>query len=395
MRIVLRVKGEPYDGSSAMAELERNADTIRAFTPGNSNRPDSIPADRVLHPFFGSESGPDPGGVLAHFQGTAPEEMFEVLVVGGSVAMLFARDAGEDLRQALARDPRLQGREVRVLHGGHAAYKQPQQLNKVAYFFAHGYRPDVVFNLDGFNEVANGFNNGVTGTHPLYPTSPVWAGLLWGRSDADAKQAAGKMRLVQLGQSYRDKLNGAKRLGLMRSAITGSVVRSQLRSIQSQRANLQNLLIEQAAPEAMEELRSEDRELHGDSYDRTEAAIMELSVRNWVECSISLNAMCDARGVRYLHALQPTLWDPGSKPIADQEQGLSGAKAWRQGVESGYPMMRLAIPELEAAGVEFLDLSKSFAEVEEPLYFDPCHFEPSGSKMLVGEVAEAIMNLVR
>lgn len=395
MRVILRMQGEPYDGPAILAELERNADTIKAFTPGNSARPDFIPADRVLHPFFGSESGPDPGGVLAHFQTTAPDEMFEVLVVGGSVSMLFARDAGEELRQTLAKDPRLEGREVRVLHGGHAAYKQPQQLNKVAYFFAHGYRPDVVLNLDGFNEVANGFNNGVTGTHPLYPTPPVWAGLLWGRSGADADLAAGKVRLRQLGRDYRDKLDGAKRLGLLNSSITGSWARSRLRSIQNQRAELQNLLIEQEAPDALEQKRSQDRELRGDSYDRQEAAIMELSVRNWIECSISMSAMCQARGVEYLHALQPTLWDPGAKPIADQEQGLSGAKAWRQGVEAGYPMMRSAIPKLEAAGVEFLDLSKSFAEVKEPIYFDPCHFKPEGSKMLVAEIAKAILELAR
>ncbi len=395
MRVMLRMQGEPYDGAALMAELERNADTVKAFTPRNLTRPDSIPADRVRHPFFGSESGPDPGGVLAHFQETAPEAMFEVLVVGGSVSMLFARDAGEELRQALAKDPRLQGREVRVLHGGHAAYKQPQQLNKVAYFFAHGYRPDVVLNIDGFNEVANGFNNGMSGTHPLYPTPPVWAGLFWGRSAADIELAAGRARLKQLGQEYRGKLDSAKRFGLLQSAITGSLVRSQLRSIQKQRSNLQNALIEQDNPKTAGEKRTQGRELRGDSYDRDESAIMALSIRNWVECSISLSAICEARGVRYLHALQPTLWDPGAKPIADKEQDLSGAKAWRQGVETGYPLMRAAAPELEAAGVHFLDLSKSFAEVEEPIYFDPCHFAPEGSKMLVSDVAGAILKLVR
>jgi hypothetical protein len=61
---------------------------------------------------------------------------------------------------------------VKVLNFAHAAFKQPQQLTRVAYLFAFGYRPDVVIELDGFNETALAFENGRTLTHPLYPSAP-------------------------------------------------------------------------------------------------------------------------------------------------------------------------------------------------------------------------------
>lgn len=393
-RVWLSSKGTPYDGQALLEEFERNADTVKAFTPQGAERNSAIPADRVLHPYFGSESGPDPGGVRDHFESSPPEDTFEVLIVGGSVAMLFCRDAGKDLEAALARDPKLAGRKVKVLGGAHAAYKQPQQLNKVAYFFAHGYRPEVVINLDGFNEVANGFRNGKTGTHPLYPTAPVWAGLLWGRSDADADLMAGRMQLAQLGAQYKSMLANAKRWGLLHSAMTGTLVRSRMSSVQSRRAQLQLKLTEQLSPKSQGARRSESRELNGDLYDAKPKAVMDLAVKAWLECSISLNAMCKARGVHYLHALQPTLWDEGAKPMVGKENDLSGPKEWRRGVKLGYPRLRAAIPELEATGIPFVDLSMKFSDVNEPLYFDPCHFEPEGAKLLVEDVARGVLELI-
>ncbi len=391
-RVALRLEGAPYDSAAVLAKLERDADTLKAFTPAGVGEDDR--AKRVLHPYYGAENGVDPGGVLQHFASTPPDAVFEVLVVGGSVASLFCRDAGQDLELALAADPRLAGRTVRVLHGAHGAYKQPQQLNKVAYIFAHGYRPDVVVNLDGFNEVANGFNNGMSGINPLYPSPTVWAGVLWVRGEPDPELADEHAELTRLSESYKARLATAKRLGLLHSAIAGTWVRSRLGSIQARRVALEIELTELHDPQLPGTERPRTRELSGEPYVRETAAIMDLAVKSWVECSISLHALCAARGVPYLHALQPTLWDIGAKPIAPEESQLTGGKYWREGVESGYPRLRESIPLLRAAGVDFLDLSRHFAEVQEPLYVDPCHFSPEGAKLLVNDFARAILALL-
>ena len=76
------------------------------------------------------------------------------------------------------------------------------------------------------------------------------------------------------------------------------------------------------------------------------------------------------------------------------EEAKQGPAHWREGVEQGYPRLRALAPELEQAGVAFLDLSMVFAEVEDDLYFDPCHFLPPGSKRMAADVADAVLTLL-
>src|SRR5262249_14775257 len=113
-----------------------------------------------------------------HFQsGLAPGE-FTVLVEGGSVAASFALGQGRELEAALGRLPRLAGRKVSVLNFAHAAHKQPQTLMRTAWLLSCGYRPAMVLNLDGFNEVALAWENTAGGVHPLYPSFPAWGSLV-------------------------------------------------------------------------------------------------------------------------------------------------------------------------------------------------------------------------
>ncbi len=394
MRVWLRSQGQAYDGEALLETLERNADTVSALTPNGADRDATDNPDRALHPFFGSEAQRDPGRVLEYFSTTPSDEAFEVLFVGGSVAMLFCVHAGEELEAALAADPRLAGKKVKLLRGAHAAYKQPQQLNKVAYLFAHGYKPDVVVNLDGFNELAYGLQNGLTGTYPLYPAPAVWGGLLWGRSDADPVILEGRNQLRELTLEYRKVLDRAHEWNLMNFAISGLFVSKQLGSTQRERAALQDALIGHQSQGAPEEFRTSSRELRGDLYAPDEAAIVDLSVQSWIQCSISLNAICKARGVQYLHALQPTLWDEGAKPVVRRELKFPGPAEFRRAVALGYPKLREAIPKLEAAGVSMLDLSMNFSEVHEPLYFDYCHFREKGANLLVEDLAGGVLRLL-
>ena len=44
-------------------------------------------------------------------------------------------------------------------------------------------------------------------------------------------------------------------------------------------------------------------------------AVAATSVRAWFEGSISLSGLCAARGIPYVHVLQPAMRAPGSKPL--------------------------------------------------------------------------------
>ena len=180
----------------------------------------------------------------------------------------------------------------------------------------------------------------------------------------------------------------------MKSAIMGTWTRYKLNRIQNRRQELQERLTTQITDRPPDSKRFQNREIWGDEFVRDDSKILDLCTTSWVECSVSLHAICKARGIAYLHALQPTLWDPGAKPITGKESTYEGADIWRRGVELGYPKLRAAIPNLTSEGVAVLDLSMAFAEVNRELYFDPCHFIPEGSLMLVGRIADSILGLL-
>ncbi len=403
-RVWLSAKGEPYDTAAQIEKLSKGIDTTEAFTPQDEPRADGknaggVPFGRILHPYYGAEDRPDTGNILQYFAGSPPEENFEVLIVGGSVAMLFARDAGADLQKRLEADERLKGRSIRLLRGAHAAYKQPQQLNKVAYLLSHGYRPDVVINLDGFNEFALGLQNTMTGTHPLYPSPPVWGGVLLGKGGTDPALALLKLKHSMSKAHSRQVLNKAVEQGILKSAMGGLFIQKQLDSQRAERTALQEKLlrgdtgeIAKLTGEAEKQAVTQQAEMRGQELKLNRKETVDLLLSNWLESSISLQAICQARGVAYIHALQPTLNDKGSKPKVGKELNITAADGWVRGVELGYPAIRSAIPKLEAAGVQFLDLSMVFKDIHEPLYYDACHYSKPGAQLLVGPIAKAILS---
>jgi len=386
-RVWLRTQGKAYDGPALYTDLVRNLDTMAAFTPTGAAANTSKQDKKLLHPFYGAEQTHDSGGVLAYFRNDPPADDYTIAIIGGSVAAAWARDHDDVFKQLLEADPRLAGRNVKILEFAHAAYKQPQQLNRVAFLFSLGYLPDAVINLDGFNEVANGLQNGMTGTHPLFPTAPVWASLLWGRGAIDPEQIQTVAALSGLRNRAEALLGQARRLRFFKSSILGTLTKARVSKVYAQRAALQQSLAAADDPAARrKELRS-DRELIGPDYDKDPQAIAELSVTNWFESSLSLQALCEARGVYYMHCLQPTMHDYGSKPLTEKERGLTGAKFWEQGVQLGYDHLRERGQELTRRGVDFVDTSYAFKDEEGELYYDACHFVARGCQLLSRQIA--------
>jgi hypothetical protein len=131
-----------------------------------------------------------------------------------------------------------------------------------------------------------------------------------------------------------------------------------------------------------------DSQMEGPPFDRAEPAVFEACAKLWIESSLSLQALCSSRGIVYLHVLQPTLHDPGSKPLSAEELALApGPPEWRPGVLTGYPMLRSRSKTLAQRGVWFLDESQAFAHTPETLYFDACHFHPPGNRILARDIA--------
>jgi hypothetical protein len=120
---------------------------------------------------------------------------------------------------------------------------------------------------------------------------------------------------------------------------------------------------------------------------------MRTCVRNWSECSLSIHALCKVRGIDYLHALQPTLHDTGSKPVTPKERRMGRASVtWREAVALGYPLMKEAGALLAGRGLAFFDATRVFDQVETTLYYDACHFVPEGHVILAEAIGAAFLD---
>jgi hypothetical protein len=98
-------------------------------------------------------------------------------------------------------------------------------------------------------------------------------------------------------------------------------------------------------------------------------------------------------GAGYLHALQPSQYVPGSKRLTDPErqQAYAPGSVWMRAVQDDYPLLRGRDATLSAHGVDFLDLTPSFAEVTASVYVDNCcHLNPAGYGMLGQRIGKQI-----
>jgi hypothetical protein len=385
-----RARGRPYDRAALERDLRVNMDPTAFFVPGADAEGEALGLG-ILNPYSGGEKYPDTGGVLQAFrQGFAPEE-YTVVVLGGSVAANWAEDIDAIFRRRLEADPRLAGKRVRVLSYAHGAYKQPQQVMRLAYLLSFGYRPDAVVSLDGFNEVADGWENVARGTHPLYPAPAVWAGILHARRDPGPEALEALAEMWDVSRSLTELAETALSSGLTRSSLLGTWIRARMERLRARRVDLQARFIHADGGRVTVD-EGFRRQRFGPVWEGRIEATVELCARAWFESALSLHELCAARGIHYVHCLQPTLLDPGSKPRSAEEQVLpSSAPGWEPGVVRGYPLLREHGRELAARGVRFADVSRTFEGVTETLYFDECHFLAPGNRLLSEAIADAFL----
>ncbi len=393
MRLYLRIGGEPYNRAAARGEVARLASLNQDFVPRPNaakelSPPDNPGAERSLHPYVGWEIA-DGYRILANeYQWTrSPDSRhaLTVLVLGGSVADIFDQEEYGigPLRRLLKSDPRLADREIHFLKFGRGGFKQPQQVNYLVFLLSLGFRIDVVIELDGFNEVALGNNNLHEGAHPAYPSAAHWAQLAsWGTSDRTALDMVAEIRETQ--HAIDDGCTRFASWQLDRSCIVCKLALARMRTLRSrletQFRAYAKYLGERPSPASSLGLQG------------GEEAAIEASVLDWAECSRTESDICRARGILYLHFLQPTLHDKGSKTLTPKEIAQGGMlETWLHGVEIGYPMLRAKGEELKKLGVNFIDLSLIFKDRTGDIYFDACHFATEGNEILARNIARELL----
>jgi hypothetical protein len=380
-------RGSPHD-SGLVARSWKEALASFATSASSTGRPPSRADDGkprgVLHPFTGSELAHDTGTVLAHFRNGVPAGEYSVLVIGGSVACDVAVFGAAEIERALG--PSLSGRTVRVLNYAHPDYKEPQQLTRLSYLLSFGYRPDAVINIDGFGEIAAAYENAVEGANPAYPSAPTWRDLVQSFRASSPTELDSMLALRRSRDDAQAFIASALRWKLYHSCLVSLAVESRLNVLRERRAELEAALDQSRA--RSETSTAMSRQRNGAEFAHGSNSVLEQCATNWYESSLSIQALCEARNITYLHVLQPTLHDPGSKPQSSEEQALPAVPVVsKPAIAAGYPILRARATALERNGVHFLDASRMFADVRETLYIDTCRVAPRGDEMLAQKIA--------
>lgn len=393
VRAVLFAAGRPYDSGATRSSCADLAQQIGAkLEPREEEpQPDSEGA-LFLHPFYAFETEQSHASLEGFLRSARAGEIlakhYTIMIVGGSVAEQFGDPlfgGTERLAEVLGADPRFAGKEVLCLGNGRRAFKQPQQVFLVAWLFNLGLVPDALINLDGFNEVALSMQNTAYGADPLYPSFYYWAHLVGQRGfDQQALELAGELLDVERDAGRLQRR--AERFGLFHSVIPGVLVRQRMKALHARWGRAV------AAYTKHLEASSDARVTRGFEREGGDDALVEAMVDNWVESSRSLQALCASRGVFYLHALQPTLLDEGSKPVTPEEREFMNAdEALVRGVHLGYPRLRAAAGRLAELGIPFADCTDAFRDQQGTIYYDVCHFRRPGTEILGEKIARAFL----
>jgi hypothetical protein len=382
--------GSPYSSSNVEAEIRRIADEVNQSVDEYAPKEASDESDRrrIQHPFFGWDhvaSQNRLGEKSTYFARAGAARNFDILIVGGSVANGFAGQGRERLIELLEQDPRLARRDVRTHGRAFGGAKQPQQINVVTYVLGLGWKPDAIVNIDGFNEVALAAQNAAIGVHPIHPSAAHWSHLIVdggaSRGQLDLQFA---MREAQV--QTRRTSDRALRWGLHHSALFGGATLSRLQGLRREYSRLHDSYATYLAAEG----RGGDQ--LGPAFEGTLDEAVDLSLLAWAESSRALQGICNANGMVYVHALQPTMYHEGSKRLTAEEVAVGGGtRPQIEAVRYGYPLMRRLGRDLAADGVGFVDTSMLFQDVEHTLYIDLCHYLPEGQERLAEAVAEALL----
>ncbi len=396
-RIWLRIRGTPFDSDQARERIElsmsRAVDLVPRPTPAPEPKSRLLAVQvPVVHPFTGYMITGNLQSIdfdLERSRAAAPTSPYEILVVGGSVAAVYGTYGEKHFLERLQADPKFAGRTILVYEYGMGGFKQPQMVGLVQWMLALGFTPECVIDIDGFNEVALGNANAEQGSNPLLPAVGHW-GAITNTSAPDRETIGAAWAGLEDQAAILTIGRRALRFGAQHSAIAAKLV---LRAMSTHEAHARSAF--DAYSKRLHD-RASALVVHGPPFQSDVQSVAESSVRCWEESSRSLRAMCDARGILYLHVLQPTLHDDGSKPLTPKEaEEGRGPDDWVAGVHAGYPLLRAAGQRLRAEGEHFVDATRIFADVHERLYFDDCHFNAKGCVMLADRIADEMLALVK
>lgn len=380
------------------SQLVKQQQAIAADDPFQPGAQFAAPG--LIHPYIGMVQQPKPDQNWTHdekyrvteygfiddslpIHKRSPDKVI-VALLGGSVARQLGMNAMPVIADELAKSPAYAGKKFEFVRLGSNGYKQPQQLMTINYLCVMGAEFDIVINLDGFNEaILPEVDNVPYGVNTAYPRD--WGKLIAGTASPEFMRMGGYATYLRHQQRADARWFGQTPLKYSSTALLVWGIRknrddkvlSDHLAQMSRYTETERTYCSSGPPEQFES--KDEIYLH--------------SIDLWSRSSILLHQLCEARGIRYFHFLQPNQYLPGSKPIGDDEAKLAVDEQGRiaSGVRICYPLMRARGTELQAAGVSFTDLTQVFADHPEQIYHDACcHVIPAGDVIMAQAIGARI-----
>lgn len=316
-----------------------------------------------IHPFFGTananwkmyENKLSPEPLFHHISPLIGNEHVKVLVVGGSVAAHLSAGGLPGVEESLfARvlNQHFKTNKFVVYNAAFGGGKQPQQYFKYLYLDLLGFKPDVVINLDGLNEIAlTLIENKQLGNPAIFPRQFSQAVNVIATDRSCAKlnnrllDVDSKIPLIEFGVWAYVKNCHYK--------ITGYDTKSWWLDA-----------------------------MHID--EKTDYLNQAIAV--WRESSNRLQEVLSTKHIDYIHVLQANQYLGGSKEFTDEEKRVAlNSQNWAAAIGENYSL-------LDKSGLSnkhFMDQRFLFKNVKETVYADSCcHFNQKGMSIIVGDIID-------
>lgn len=353
----------------------------------------------ALHPYFGPvhRTGVRPetnnigfGSPYAFPFVKANARQFVVGVFGGSVGRQFCDRGQQRLGDRLRASAALSGREIVLLCFAHEGYKQPQQLLVLSYFLSLGQQFDLAINIDGFNEVALGSYNADRGRDISMP-SPIHLDPLITLVDKSTMTPAMIESLAAI-SGYKERLNAlSQRMAGTRFALVDFVLRRFRQRTENQyQAELVHYDSLPPNPPAASLIQVTPAVKARDG-----SSLYADIAQGWTDASLLMNDLLMARGVPYVHVLQPNQYYTKRRFGDDEARvALNQTTAFKPPVERGYPVLEQAAVRLMQKE-RFVNATAIFDAETAAVYADDCcHYTDRGYELLAETIASASLDAV-
>jgi hypothetical protein len=310
------------------------------------------------------------------------DRQFIVGVFGGSVGAYFCRLGAARLEEVLRQSGSFKNREPMTLCFSHEGYKQPQQLLVLNYFLSIGQPFDLVINIDGFNEVALGRINDQYGWDISMPSHEHLDPLINVVNQATLTPA--KLESLERIVQYRQRLNDiAERSNRTRFASMEFALRHYhnvvRRRYEQERVRFDGL---PSNPPANSPIH-----VTPTVRPRTGSAVYEDIAANWRNASVLMQQLLAARGIAYVHVLQPNqYYSTRTFSTAEKATAFNDGSPFKEGAANGYPFLEKALEPGALNAVHVFDT------VRESVYVDDCcHYTFAGNRLLADFIAKAAL----